>query len=129
MREPELLLLDEPTAGLDIGAREQVLGDLAALLADAGAPPMVIVTHHLEEIPAGCTPRVALTHGRVVAQGPILDILTSDTLTACYGLPLEVIHDRADASPPASRNRALTHTRWVRVAVAVSSGRRSCRRV
>ncbi|HEY1738803.1 MAG TPA: ATP-binding cassette domain-containing protein, partial [Acidimicrobiia bacterium] len=95
MREPELLLLDEPTAGLDIGAREQVLGDLAALLADAGAPPMVIVTHHLEEIPAGCTHALALTHGRVVAQGPILDILTSDTLSACYGLPLEVTHDRA----------------------------------
>jgi iron complex transport system ATP-binding protein len=95
MRDPELLLLDEPTAGLDIGAREQVLGDLAALLADAGAPPMVIVTHHLEEIPAGCTHALALTHGRVVAQGPILDVLTSGVLSDCYGIPLEVTHDRA----------------------------------
>ena len=94
MREPELLLLDEPTAGLDIGAREQVLGDLAALIEEPDAPPMVIVTHHLEEIPAGCTHALALTHARVVAQGPILDVLTSDTLSACYGLPLAVTHDR-----------------------------------
>ena len=95
MREPELLLLDEPTAGLDIGAREQVLGDLAALIGDAAAPPMVIVTHHLEEIPQGCTHALALTHGRVVAQGPILDVLDSETLSECYGIALEVTHDRA----------------------------------
>ncbi len=98
MREPELLLLDEPTAGLDIGAREQVLGDLAALIGDPAAPPMVIVTHHLEEIPAGCTHALALTHGRVVAEGPILDVLTSDTLSDCYGVGLTVTHD-----PPTGR--------------------------
>jgi iron complex transport system ATP-binding protein len=93
MRDPELLLLDEPTAGLDIGAREQVLGDLAALMHDDGAPPTVIVTHHLEEIPPGCTHALALTHGRVVAQGPILEVLTSDVLSACYGVSLAVTHD------------------------------------
>jgi iron complex transport system ATP-binding protein len=92
MRDPELLLLDEPTAGLDIGAREQVLGDLAALMRDAGAPPTVIVTHHLEEIPAGCTHALALAHGRVVAQGAILDVLTSATLSDCFGIGLKVDH-------------------------------------
>lgn len=93
MRDPELLLLDEPTAGLDIGAREQVLGDLAALMADAGAPPTVVVTHHLEEIPPGCTHALALTHGRAIAQGPILEVLTSKVLSECYGLGLRVTHD------------------------------------
>ncbi len=105
MREPELLLLDEPTAGLDIGAREQVLGDLAALASDVEAPPMVIVTHHLEEIPAGCTHALALRDGRVLAQGAILDVLTSKVLSACFDVALQVDHHAVTiANPNAAPN-------------------------
>ncbi len=93
VRDPRLVLLDEPTAGLDIGAREQVLGDLAALARDPSAPATVLVTHHLEEIPAGFTHALVLRAGKVLAQGDILDTLSDDVLSACFGVPLKVQHD------------------------------------
>jgi iron complex transport system ATP-binding protein len=92
MRQPELLLLDEPTGGLDIGAREQVLGDLTALAGDPASPPTVVVTHHLEEVPAGFTHALVLRGGRVLAHGPIGSTLTSSVLSECYGVPLQVDH-------------------------------------
>jgi iron complex transport system ATP-binding protein len=92
MRAPELLLLDEPTAGLDIGAREQVLGDLADLARDPAAPPIVVVTHHLEEVPAGFTHALVLKAGSVLSQGPILEVLTSKVLSDCFALSLRVEH-------------------------------------
>ena len=89
-RDPELLLLDEPTAGLDIGAREQVLGNIAAITLDPTAPPTIVVTHHLEEIPAGVTHAMVLRRGSVLAQGPVLDVLTSAVLSDCFDVGLIV---------------------------------------
>jgi iron complex transport system ATP-binding protein len=92
VRDPQLLLLDEPTAGLDIGAREQVLGDLTALARDPDAPATVLVTHHLEEIPAAFTHALVLRAGEVLAQGEIVATLSDEVLSAAFGVALEVHH-------------------------------------
>ena len=88
MPDPELLLLDEPAAGLDLGGREDLVSRLSRLAADPQAATMALVTHHVEEIPTGITHAMFLRNGKVVAQGPIDDVLTSQTLTATFGLPL-----------------------------------------
>lgn len=90
MTDPELLLLDEPAAGLDVAGREQLLATLSDLATDPMSPAMVLVTHHLEEIPEGMTHALLLAEGGAVAAGPIRDILTSDLLSRTFGLPLEV---------------------------------------
>ncbi len=92
MTDPELLLLDEPAAGLDLGAREALLRLLTGLAADRTAPTSVLVTHHVEEVPVGTTHALVLARGRVVAQGPVRSVLTGEHLTAAYGLPLAVEH-------------------------------------
>jgi iron complex transport system ATP-binding protein len=94
MTDPGLLLLDEPTAGLDIAGREELVGALADLARDEAAPPMVLVTHHVEEIPAGFTHVLLMKEGRVFTAGPIADVLDADQLSACFDLPL--ILDRID---------------------------------
>ena len=71
MTDPELMLLDEPTAGLDLGGREDLIGRLTALAVDPDAPALVLVTHHVEEIPPGFTHALLLREGAVVAQGPV----------------------------------------------------------
>ena len=90
MRDPSLLLLDEPTAGLDLGGRE----DLVALLTDLAvyptAPAMVLVTHHVDEIPPGFTHALLLRNGQVLGAGAIDSILTSQGLSDCFGCPLKV---------------------------------------
>jgi iron complex transport system ATP-binding protein len=91
MTDPELLLLDEPAAGLDLGAREALLRLLARLSSSPGAPPSVLVTHHVEEIPVGTTHAMLLSRGRVVASGPIADVLTGPLLSAAFGIPLQVM--------------------------------------
>jgi iron complex transport system ATP-binding protein len=90
MADPELLLLDEPSAGLDLAGREALLHWLGRLAADPLAPSTVLVTHHVEEIPTGTTHALLLRSGRVVASGPIETALTSASLSACFGLPIVV---------------------------------------
>ena len=80
MTDPELMLLDEPAAGLDLGGREDLVRRLGELAADVEAPALVLVTHHVEEIPPNFTDVLLLRGGRVVAQGPIEITLTEDNL-------------------------------------------------
>jgi iron complex transport system ATP-binding protein len=88
MTDPELLLLDEPAAGLDLGGREDLVRRLGELAADPDAPAMVLVTHHVEEIPPGFTHGLLMRDGRVVAAGLLTDVLTADLLSVTFGLPL-----------------------------------------
>lgn len=92
MTDPELLLLDEPAAGLDLGAREALLRLLTRLAVLSGPTPTVLVTHHVEEIPVGTTHALVLARGRVVASGPIASVLTRENLTTGFGIPLLVEH-------------------------------------
>ena len=85
MTDPELLLLDEPAAGLDLGGREELVSRLADLAADPDSPAMVLVTHHVEEIPPGFTHCLILAEGTVVAAGLLPDTLTSDNLSRAFG--------------------------------------------
>jgi len=93
MADPELLLLDEPAAGLDLGGREDLLSRFAALAIDPQAPVSVVVTHHIEEIPTGTTHALLLSKGRSIAQGNIESVVTSENLTTAYGLPISVTSD------------------------------------
>jgi iron complex transport system ATP-binding protein len=88
MTDPELLLLDEPAAGLDLGGREDLVARLSALAFDADAPAMVLVTHHVEEIPPGFTHALLLSEGRAVAAGLINDVVTSENLSEAFGQDL-----------------------------------------
>jgi iron complex transport system ATP-binding protein len=90
MGEPELLLLDEPAAGLDLAARETLVGRLAAMAAGPRPAAIVLVTHHLEEIPPGFGHALLLAEGRVVASGPLRTSLTGRSLSAAYGVPLRL---------------------------------------
>lgn len=90
MTDPELLLLDEPAAGLDLGGREELVARLAELASDPDAPALVLVTHHVEEIPPGFTHALLLRDGDVVAQGLLNDVLTRDNLSKTFGLSLVV---------------------------------------
>jgi len=90
MPDPDLLLLDEPAAGLDLGAREDLVDRLAALAALERPAAIVLVTHHLEEVPPGFGHALLLAHGRVVAQGSVEEVLADGPLSAAYGLPLRV---------------------------------------
>ncbi|MCB9371250.1 MAG: ABC transporter ATP-binding protein [Microthrixaceae bacterium] len=90
MADPGLLLLDEPTAGLDLGGREDLVRRLADLAGDATTPPTVLVTHHVEEIPPSFGHALLLRDGRVQAAGPIDDVLTAEALSVCFGVPLEL---------------------------------------
>ena len=90
MTDPEVILFDEPAAGLDLGGREDLVGRLAALAADPDAPASVLVTHHVEEIPVGYSHALLLREGGVVAAGLLDDVLTDENLSATFGLPLAV---------------------------------------
>lgn len=90
MIDPEMLVLDEPAAALDLGGRELLLGGLAELARDAKSPVMVMVTHHLEEIPPGFTHALCLKNGKVFAAGAIDRVLTSEILSEMYSLDLQV---------------------------------------
>lgn len=90
MADPEILLLDEPGAGLDLGGREELLAGVATLVNDPAAPTIMLVTHHVEEIPRGFTHALLLDRGLGQAAGPIESVLTSEHLTALFTMPLLV---------------------------------------
>ncbi len=90
MTDPELLLLDEPAASLDLGAREELLQLLGGYARAEQAPAIVMVTHHVEEIPLGFGHALLLSRGRIAAAGPIGEVITSEKLTEAFGLDLEV---------------------------------------
>ncbi|WP_037571840.1 ABC transporter ATP-binding protein [Phaeacidiphilus oryzae] len=91
--QPRLLLLDEPAAALDLPSREQLIDSLDVLAAEFPALTMILVTHHLEELPASFGHALLLRQGATVAQGDVHSTLTSENLSECFGLPLAVNHD------------------------------------
>ena len=93
MTDPELLLLDEPAAGLDLAGREALVATLGELARDAYAPASVLVTHHVEEIPSGITHAMLLRRGEIVAAGPLTDTLTAEKLTKTFDLELSMTFD------------------------------------
>lgn len=92
MDEPDLLLLDEPTTGLDLPSRERLIASLDAMSSNNGHLPTVIVTHHLEEIPSTTTHALLLRDGAIVAAGPIATVLTSPTVSTTFDIEVEVAH-------------------------------------
>jgi iron complex transport system ATP-binding protein len=93
MTDPELLLLDEPAAGLDLGGREDLVSTLTVLAMDEASPATVLVSHHVEEIPPGFTHAMLLRQGRIVASGPLEQVMTEDIISATFGMPLQLTHD------------------------------------
>ena len=91
--DPELLLLDEPFVGLDLGGREALVGDVAAVMDEPGGPTVVLVTHHVEEIPDGVRFAVLLRGGRAVAAGPATTTLTSAAVSDTFGVAVAIDHD------------------------------------
>jgi len=92
MVDPELLLLDEPAAGLDLGGREDLVSTLSTLANDAYSPATVLVSHHVEEIPPGFSHVLMLRQGRVVAAGLLHETLTEENLSTTFGMPLTLQH-------------------------------------
>jgi len=90
MSDPELLLLDEPGAGLDLAGREELIGLLEELSADSMAPTLILVTHHVEEIPPGVTHALLLGGGTVVAAGPIGEVLTDEAMSQAYSVAIRI---------------------------------------
>jgi iron complex transport system ATP-binding protein len=96
MTDPELLLLDEPAAALDLGGREELVARLTDLAADPDSPALVLVTHHVEEVPPGFSHGLLLSEGQVVAAGLLSDVLTAENLSAAFGqrIALEFVDGR-----------------------------------
>lgn len=94
MTDPELLLLDEPAASLDLGAREELLQLLGGYAQSPGAPAIVMVTHHVEEIPPGFTHVLLMSNARIVAAGPLESTLTAENLAATFGI--DVVLEQRD---------------------------------
>ena len=108
MTDPELLLLDEPAAGLDLGGREDLVSTLSVLALDEGSPATILVSHHVEEIPPGFTHAMLLRAGEVVAAGPLEETLTEAALSRTFGQPLQL--SMADGRY-AARRRSRSHRR------------------
>jgi iron complex transport system ATP-binding protein len=88
MNEPGVVVLDEPSARLDLGGREQLVDALSEVTADPSAPPLVLVTHHVDEVPPGMTHAMLLREGRVLLAGPFDDVMTADALSDCFSMQL-----------------------------------------
>ena len=93
MTDPELLLLDEPAAGLDLGGREDLVSTLSVLALDPDSPATVLVSHHVEEIPPGFSHALLMRQGRVVAAGLLDHVLTEHNLSLTFGMPLQLSHE------------------------------------
>ena len=93
MPDPELLILDEPAAGLDLGAREDLVRRLSSLALDPDSPTSILVTHHVEEIPYGTSHVLLIRDGSIIAAGPILETLTAETLSTTFGIPISLAYD------------------------------------
>lgn len=91
MNDPAIVMLDEPSARLDLGGREQLVAALSELTLDPAAPPLVLITHHVDEVPPGITHALLLRDGRVLTSGPIDSALTSASLSDCFKIPLELV--------------------------------------
>jgi len=113
MPDPEMLFLDEPASGLDLAGRDTLLAALTEIISSPDSPSMVLVTHHLEEIPEGFTHALTLREGKVVGSGPLEQVLTADTISTTFGMPLEVTYDRGRY---AARGRPGGHGRRVAAA-------------
>jgi iron complex transport system ATP-binding protein len=87
---PELLILDEPAAGLDLGGREDLVSTLSVLATDSLAPAIVLVSHHVEEVPPGFTHALMLRAGRVVAGGPLAEVMNAENLSSTFGMSLQL---------------------------------------
>lgn len=90
MADPEIMLLDEPAAGVDLGAREELMGALSELASDSHSPLMILVTHHVEEIPTGFSHALIMKNGSLVEQGKTDEVVTSHILSRIFSLPLKV---------------------------------------
>jgi iron complex transport system ATP-binding protein len=110
MPDPDLLLLDEPAASLDLGAREVLIGDIARLAADERPVAIILVTHHVEEIPGGFSHALVLGNGQVIAAGPLDDVVSNENLSLAFELP--IIVERRDGRV------------WARMALGGGGGRR-----
>ena len=122
MPDPELLLLDEPAAGLDLGGREDLLQRIAMLARDPLAPTMVMVTHHVEEVPEDFTHAMLLRRGSVLAAGPVPEVLTEANLSKCFGIPLIVERHGSRWAARAVRSTSWPLGRACRCGWLVSGG-------
>jgi iron complex transport system ATP-binding protein len=93
MTDPELLIMDEPAAGLDLGGREDLVTTLGLLAADSLSPATVLVSHHVEEIPPGFTHGLMLKDGHVVAAGPLPEVMTDVNLSHTFGMPIHLTEE------------------------------------
>jgi iron complex transport system ATP-binding protein len=107
MTDPELLVLDEPAAGLVIGCREDLVSTMSVLANDAHSPAIVLVSHHVEEIPPGFTHALMLREGQVVAQGPMVEVMTAANLTRTFGMSLQLTFEDGRY---AARRRTRRHS-------------------
>ncbi|WP_342766925.1 MULTISPECIES: ABC transporter ATP-binding protein [Brevibacterium] len=105
--DPSLLLFDEPTTGLDVAAREQLLETIDDLSVSSPDLATILVTHHLEEIPESTGKAMLISHGRVTASGDIAEVLTTDTVSAAFDHPIEVGYENGRWSARTSRSRPL----------------------
>lgn len=90
MCDPELLILDEPAAGLDVGGREDLVARLATLAGEESAPSLVLVTHHVEEIPQNFTHALLIKSGQISAAGAVPEVIESERMSQAFGMPLVV---------------------------------------